>query len=198
VCFLISTHTHYGFAPHGRRINEQISVVAQSFSHKHHIIIIMPAFKRPASLNFPTIYYTFEAKDRESNKVVEYRVQDLPQTDYKEALSMLEHFFLPDEEICVSRGLLRSPVGIKEVTAFWSEMLNERLSIACFRKDESNELVAINVFVVSSKDDPKDETVVSGHATGGSTLSLSNFLFLVHRRVLDRRPGGARAHERAN
>jgi hypothetical protein len=152
----------------------------------------------PASLNFPTIYYTFEAKDRESNKVVEYRVQDLPQTHYKEALSMLEHFFLPDEEICVSRGLLRSPAGIKEVTAFWSEMLNERLSIACFRNDDSNELVAINVFVVSSKDDPKDETVVSGHATGESTLSLSNFLFLVHRRVLDRRPGGARAHERAN
>ncbi|KAG5684338.1 hypothetical protein PVAND_013573 [Polypedilum vanderplanki] len=113
-------------------------------------------FKRPENLKFPTVYYTFKAKDIENENLVEYRVQDLPETYFKEALSLLVEHFLPDEELCSSRGLLKCDKGLKEVSDFWTCILKEKLSIGCFKNDE---LVGMNVLVVTSKNDPKDEII---------------------------------------
>jgi hypothetical protein len=121
----------------------------------------MSLFKRPASLALPTTFYTFKAKDIGSDDIVEYRVQDLPESQFDAAIVLLETHFLPDEELCTSSGLSKSPAATKEMRAFWIKMLHERLSIACFKNDQSNELVSVNVLVVSSKDDPKDASVVS-------------------------------------
>lgn len=118
----------------------------------------MSTFQRPASLKFPSIFYTFKAKDKNSENIVEYRVQDLPTERFGEALDLLVKHFLPDEALNICRGLMNSPAGVEEHRQLWAEMLKLRLTIACFKGDE---LVGVNVMAVNSKDDPKDELNVS-------------------------------------
>lgn len=119
----------------------------------------MYKFKRPESLSFPQIYYTFKAKDKNSDDVIEYRVQDLPEEKYEQAVDFLVTYFLPDETICASRKIPDKPKAIKDFRKFWIGAIREKLSIACFKNDGSDELVAANVLLVSSKDDKNDETV---------------------------------------
>lgn len=61
-------------------------------------------FARPKSLEFPKTYYTFKAKPRNSDKVIEFRVQDLPDDRFEQALEMLRTGFIPDESLCSERG----------------------------------------------------------------------------------------------
>jgi hypothetical protein len=126
----------------------------------------MSTFKRPASLALPTTYYTFKAKNKESDEIVEYRVQDLPEERFEDALDLLVKHFLPDEELNISRGLPDSPEGVKEHRELWAEMIKKKLSIACFKNDGSSELVGVNVLVVNSKDDPEEEPDVSEGISG--------------------------------
>lgn len=119
----------------------------------------MYKFKRPESLSFPQIYYTFKAKDTNSEEIIEYRVQDLPEEKYEQAVDFMVKYFIPDETFCASRGIPDKPNAIKEFHKFWVAALKEKLSIACFRNDGSDELVGANVLLVSSKDDKNDEKV---------------------------------------
>ncbi|KAG5667938.1 hypothetical protein PVAND_015903 [Polypedilum vanderplanki] len=69
-------------------------------------------FKRPENLMFPKIYYTFKAKDVDCEILVEYRVQDLPETYFKEALSLLSEHFLSCEELCASHDCWNDVVDV--------------------------------------------------------------------------------------
>lgn len=112
----------------------------------------MSKFQRPASLAFPHVYYTFEARDKNSDTVVEYRVQDLPENYYEEALDLIVKHFLPEETFCACLKISESPVSVKAICDFYRETFKNRLSIACFKNDGSdNKLVAVNVFVVKTK-----------------------------------------------
>jgi ribosomal protein S18 acetylase RimI-like enzyme len=117
----------------------------------------MYKFKRPESLSFPQVYYTFKARDKNSDDVIEYRVQDLPEEYYERAVDFMVKYFLPDETFCSSKGLPDKPSGVKEFRDFWSAAMTEKLSIGCFRNDGSDELVGANVLLVSSKEDCCDE-----------------------------------------
>lgn len=120
----------------------------------------MNKFKRPESLSFPHVYYTFEAKDKHSEKVVEYRVQDLPVEYYEQAVNFMVKYFLPDETFCASKEIPEKPSAVKEFCDFWIEALQEKLSIGCFKNDGTEEFVGVNIFLVSSKNDV-DENKVS-------------------------------------
>lgn len=123
----------------------------------------MSKFKRPEKLSFPQIYYTFKAKDKNSENLIEYRVQDMPEEYFEQALEFMVKYFLPDETFCSSRDIPNKPSAVAEICEFWRDALKHRLSIACFRNDGSDELVAANVLMVSSKDDPVTDTkIVSG------------------------------------
>jgi hypothetical protein len=121
----------------------------------------MATFRRPASLEFPTTYYTFKAKDKGSDEVIEYRVQDVPEDRYDEAVDMLVNHFMPDEVLNICRGLWKSPDGVREHREVWIKMIKRKLSIACFKNDDSDELVGVNILVVSSKNDFGEELNVS-------------------------------------
>lgn len=117
----------------------------------------MSKFQRPESLSFPHVYYTFKAKDKDSDSIVEYRVQDLPEEFYDSALELIVKHFLPEETFCMCKKISESTMSVKANRDFYRETFKNRLSIACFKNDGSDEsLVAVNVLVVKSKKDEKN------------------------------------------
>lgn len=118
----------------------------------------MSKFERPESLSFPHVYYTFKAKDKNSNDVVEYRVQDLPEDYYERAIDLIVTDFVPQETFCLCKKISESSISIQAISDFYRVMFKNRLTIACFRNDGSNDdLVAVNVFQVKSIFDKKDD-----------------------------------------
>jgi hypothetical protein len=116
-------------------------------------------YKRPESLTFPQTYYKFSAKDKNSDKIVEYRVQDLPEEYFEQTVDFMVKYFIPDETLCMSLGIPSKAAPIKVFSDFWMCALKEKLSIACFKNDGSEELVGANVLLVSSKDDIEETNV---------------------------------------
>lgn len=116
-------------------------------------------FKRPKSVSYPQVYYRFKAKDKHSENVVEYRVQDLPGERFEEAVEFMVKNFLPYETICSSVNSHLNPAFCDHISKFWMKEISENLSIACFKDDGSSDLVAVNVFVVKSQDDEEIDAV---------------------------------------
>jgi GNAT superfamily N-acetyltransferase len=117
----------------------------------------MSLFKRPVNLEFPHTYCTFTAKDRGSDEMTEYRIQDIPEDRFGEAVDMMTNVFLPDEPL--SDKILNSPESVKTARITWMKALQQRVSLGCFRNDGSDELVGMNVLEVHTRDDPEDDTV---------------------------------------
>lgn len=116
---------------------------------------------RPENLQFPQTFYEFKAKDNKSDKIVEYRVQDLPEELYESALQLYLKDFFPDEVFCSSRKLQEKDFGFNELIDFWRDAFKNRLTLACFKNNgNNNELVAVNVMVINSKDDDHDLSMV--------------------------------------
>lgn len=63
-------------------------------------------WKRPKSSEFPKVWHTFMAKDVESTELVEYRIQDLPESRKEEALNCMVQYFCKDEPLCQAYGML--------------------------------------------------------------------------------------------
>lgn len=61
-------------------------------------------WKRPENIDFPQVWWTFEAKDPDTSQKVKYRVQDLPEDRYDEALKLMATEFIRDETMCKSLG----------------------------------------------------------------------------------------------
>lgn len=119
----------------------------------------MSNFKRPEDAAYPQVYYRFKAKDKNSENIVEYRVQDLPEEYFKQAAKFMLEKFLPFETICLVVNAHLNQAFCDQIFEFWMEQLAEKLSIACFKDDGSKELVAVNVLVVKSQDDEKVDAV---------------------------------------
>lgn len=59
---------------------------------------------RPKTSEYPKVWSTFKARDLDSDELVEYRVQDLPESRFEDAINhMVENFFL-DEPITQALG----------------------------------------------------------------------------------------------
>lgn len=118
----------------------------------------MAKFTRPENLEFPHVYYTFRGKDKNSNNLVEYRVQDLPEELYEKTVKFMAKHFFPDETFCSSRNVANKPSAVQAHSDFWATIMKQKMSIGCFKNDGSEELVGANVLVVKSRDDPEFET----------------------------------------
>lgn len=117
----------------------------------------MSHFKRPVNLDFPHVYCTFSGKDRGGDNAVEYRIQDIPEHKFEEAVDLMATIFLPDEPI--SDKIYNSPESTKTLRSIWMRSLQQRVSLACFRNDGSDELVAVNILEIHTKDDPEEDPV---------------------------------------
>lgn len=118
----------------------------------------MSKFVRPASLDFPLTFHTFNAKDSESDEIVEYRIQDLLEEDFARAVDLMISDFVPEETLCHCRGVLSDAAGLQELREFWENELKTKISVACYKNvDGSADLVGLNVLSVVSKNN--DESV---------------------------------------
>lgn len=61
-------------------------------------------WKRPENSEYPKIWLTFKAKDVDSEKLVEYRIQDLPESRFDEAVQFMTTNFCKDEPLNEALG----------------------------------------------------------------------------------------------
>lgn len=134
-------------------------------------------WKRPESIEFPQVWRTFNAMDVESNKSIEYRIQDLPESRFTDGIDFMVQHFCRDEPICESLGLCFDmfesprfatqaqllncifPTGIfddreaiETFKQFWTFIFKQKMVIACF-KDGSDEIFGMNANYVKCKEE---------------------------------------------
>ncbi|KAL7024299.1 hypothetical protein ACKWTF_012978 [Chironomus riparius] len=126
-------------------------IINNSFQASHEFTHKMTTFTRPNALPFPTIYHKFQAKDKDSDELVEYRVQDLLEEDYENGIDMMISEYCPEESFNKCRGVANNAEAVKEKRNIWRKHINKRLSVGCYKSDESNELVGVCVFSVHVK-----------------------------------------------
>uniref|UniRef100_A0A336LMK9 CSON004143 protein n=1 Tax=Culicoides sonorensis TaxID=179676 RepID=A0A336LMK9_CULSO len=136
-------------------------------------------WKRPSNVPFPSVWMTFKAKDLETDNLVEYRVQDLPEEYYDEALKLMEMDFLKDEAMCNTTEFLKDPISVRERMEVWRNMLKQKLVLACFREN-SKEIVGLNMLKVQFKDDKLD---YGATITGKPWSTVSSALMYVAKRI---------------
>lgn len=61
-------------------------------------------WKRPESSDFPKNWYTFKAKDTETDEIVDYFIEDLSESKIEEALNLFVEHFCKEEPICNACG----------------------------------------------------------------------------------------------
>lgn len=61
-------------------------------------------WKRPNSLSFPKIWRTFKSKGSVRDELVEFTIQDLPESCFKEAVEFMIDVFCSDEPLTESHG----------------------------------------------------------------------------------------------
>lgn len=57
---------------------------------------------RPSNVPYPNIWMTFEERDINSEKLVEYRIQDLPESMFPDAIQHMVKYYLHDEPVAVA------------------------------------------------------------------------------------------------
>jgi hypothetical protein len=115
---------------------------------------------KPYIMNNSTVYHTFQARDLHSNKFVEYRVQDFPRNRYEEGIQYMIQNFFEHEAMGKTRKIKSDRKAVEGISEFWREMLPKGFSIACF-KENSDDIIAMNILDVSSINDPKDDSKVN-------------------------------------
>jgi len=107
---------------------------------------------RPSSIPYPNVWLTFEAPD-ENGKLVKYRIEDLPAQRFKCAVKLLRSNFLSEETLCRARNVTNHKSSVNEFHFDWKEtMRTDRLTLVCF-KENSNEIVAVDVLCGERKND---------------------------------------------
>lgn len=108
------------------------------------------------------IYHKFQAKDKNSDKIVEYHVKILPEELHEKVLEIFASDFLPDEILSTAKNLHKDPKSLEDIKNFWRKAMKKNLSFVCFREGDESEIVAVNILVLSSKDDEEkdDDKVV--------------------------------------
>lgn len=109
----------------------------------------MPDFQRPESLHFPTVYRTFSSS---TESEIKFRVQDLPEELFDEAIELFVKHFITEETLSVSKKLAENDEAVGVIRMFFHEAFQERLSIGCFNEN-TDELAGVNIMMVKSKDD---------------------------------------------
>lgn len=111
----------------------------------------MSKFQPPADLQFPLIYHKFTTKDKNTDDLVEYKIQDLPECDFERAIALMARDYSPEESFSRCRGVHKDEDAFEEIRGFWRVSLMEKLSVACYKTDGSDDLVGVNILAVNVK-----------------------------------------------
>lgn len=109
-------------------------------------------WKRSDSTEYPKVWCTFKARDVDSDKLVEYRIQDLPQSRAEDVFNHMWTNYIQDEPIGQALGGGTDPVHFEDYKLTWVEMVKQRTPLVCF-KAGSDDIIGVNMIFVMSKDD---------------------------------------------
>lgn len=114
--------------------------------------MVSDIWRRPRELAFPVKYYKFVTRDKDSNRLVEYRVEDIPESRYEEACKFMVKHFIPHEPKLVKRNGQNDPLVIEDYYNKFLLGIKQKVSVACFKKG-SDEFVAVNILEVLGRED---------------------------------------------
>ncbi|CRK86210.1 CLUMA_CG000337, isoform A [Clunio marinus] len=106
--------------------------------------------KRIEGLLYPQIYSTFLINGEEFN------IQDLTERYYKDALSLLTEYLMPEENFCKSVQIHKNEEAMKGIITSYMKLFEQRMTLACFKK-QTGELVAVNVLGITRSGETKDD-----------------------------------------
>lgn len=129
-------------------------------------------WKRPETLEYPKIWHTFKARDLDSDKLVEYRIQDLPLDRIDDAFEHMFAYYVREEPIGQVLGKstaiiiqikrfyskylfgdgVKDPKHLEDYKSSWQPMIEQKLPLVCF-KAGSDEIVGMNMLFVITKED---------------------------------------------
>lgn len=121
-------------------------------------------WQRPSELFLPVKYYKFVTKDKDSDKLVEYRVEDIPESRYEEACRFMVKHFVPHEPKLVARNGQSDPLVLEDYYNKYMHGIKQKVSVACFKRG-SDEFVGVNILEVL------------GRNSSGCCYEVQQFLF---------------------
>lgn len=115
-------------------------------------------WKRPESVDFPKVWHTFQARDIDSDNLVEYRIQDLPLNRVDDCYRHLFDTLIPDEPIGQALGYENDPHIYDDYKRFWEPVIAQQTVLVCFKED-SDEIIGANLVFVSTREDKYFEDI---------------------------------------
>lgn len=103
-------------------------------------------------MNSCKIDFKFQAKDRNSDEIIEYKIITLPENFYQPALELYKRDFIPDETMISTKGIHQSKEAIDEICNYWLHNMKNNLALGCFRSNNEDELVAVNIVCTKFKE----------------------------------------------
>ncbi|XP_053681237.1 uncharacterized protein LOC128732100 [Anopheles nili] len=112
---------------------------------------------RPANVPYPNVWWTFDAADpdRDDGALATYRVEDLTEDRFEDAIKLYTENFLDDEPLCAYGQVRHDPLSYEEIVKFWRYCFDERMTVVCY-KEGSKELVGANLLAVKTADEKLD------------------------------------------
>ncbi|XP_052891624.1 uncharacterized protein LOC128299647 [Anopheles moucheti] len=114
-------------------------------------------WERPSNVPYPNVWWTFDAPDPDcaDGALVTYRVEDLTEDRFEDAIKLYTENFLDDEPLCAYGRVRHNPLSYEEVVKFWTYVFAEKMTIVCY-KEGSKELVGANLLSVKFANDKTD------------------------------------------
>lgn len=104
---------------------------------------------RSESVEFPKIYSEFQVQDHEDEEVITLVIQDLETSSFDEVIEIMKDKHILEEPMYSSKGVRDCPVSLGEMIGNWRNMLNQKVSLVCYKKDDDNKsIIAVNVMGV--------------------------------------------------
>lgn len=105
-------------------------------------------WQRSAGLDFPVCFNKFSAGD----KLVEFRVEDIPPNRYDEACKFMIEHFVPYEPKLVARNAHNDFQLHEDYYKIYMWGITQKVSVACFAEG-SDEFVGVNILEVLGRND---------------------------------------------
>lgn len=103
---------------------------------------------RPENIDYPQTYSRFQALDCDSvDKLVEYRIEDLQEDRFEDAVNIIRDKHLVDEPMKSSKGVRDCPISVQEMIENLWNMLKQNISLVCYMNG-STEIIAVNILGV--------------------------------------------------
>ncbi|KAG4073891.1 hypothetical protein HA402_014096 [Bradysia odoriphaga] len=108
---------------------------------------------RPSHIPYPNIWLRFQAKDLDSDNLVEYIVEDLSEDRFDDAINFMTTKFLANAPMAKLRNGANDSMYVQDSVGIWKNILQQRITHVCF-KEGSSEIVGLNFNYVASRNDP--------------------------------------------